>query len=87
MKKIHHTRGVYANGEYKDNAVRAEDLESHIEYNKTFRFGRALLVDGVVRIIPPRLAPPVAIRSPVWHWSGSMKPHIGSRSSSMPKFI
>ena len=48
MKKIHHTRGVYANGEYKDNAVSAEDLESHIEYNKTFRFGRALLVDGVV---------------------------------------
>lgn len=39
--KIHHTRGVYANGEYKDNAVRAEDLESHVEYNKTFRFGRA----------------------------------------------
>ena len=46
--KIHHTRGVYSNGDYKDNAVRAEDLQKHIEYNKTMRFGRALLVDGVV---------------------------------------
>lgn len=46
--KIHHTRGVYPNGEYKDNAVLAEHLEGHIEYNKTFRFGRALFVDGVM---------------------------------------
>lgn len=46
--KIHHTRGVYPNGDYKDNAVAAEDLEHHIEYNKMFRIGRALLVDGVV---------------------------------------
>lgn len=46
--KIHHTRGVYNNGEFKDNGVSAEHLAEHIEYNKTFRFGRALLVDGVV---------------------------------------
>lgn len=46
--KIHHTRGVYNNGEFKDNGVLAEDLAAHIEYNKTYRFGRALLVDGVV---------------------------------------
>lgn len=46
--KLHHTRGVYDNGDFKDNFVRPADLESHIEYNKTFRWGRALLVDGVI---------------------------------------
>lgn len=46
--KIHHTRGVYSNGDFKDNAVLAEHLEGHIEYNKTMRFGRALFVDGVL---------------------------------------
>jgi hypothetical protein len=44
--KIHHTRGLYPNGDFKDNGVRAENLESHIDYNRTFRPGRALLVDG-----------------------------------------
>ena len=43
---MHLTLGVYANGEYKFNVVRDEDLEHHIEYNKTFRFGRILYVDG-----------------------------------------
>lgn len=43
---MHLTLGVYANGEYKFNVVRDEDLELHIEYNKTFRFGRILYVDG-----------------------------------------
>lgn len=43
---MHLTLGVYANGEYKFNVVRDEDLEYHIEYNKTFRFGRILYVDG-----------------------------------------
>lgn len=42
----HFTVGVYANGEYKTNVVKDEHLEDHIEYNKTFRFGRALFVDG-----------------------------------------
>lgn len=46
MSKIIHTRGVYPNGDYKDNGVLQEDLDNHIEYNKTFRFGRALFVDG-----------------------------------------
>jgi len=46
--KIHHTRGVYPNGSFKDNGVRSEDLEAHIEYNKNWRFGRALFVDGVL---------------------------------------
>ena len=42
----HFTVGVYNNNQYKTNVVRHEDLESHIEYNKTWRFGRALFVDG-----------------------------------------
>ena len=43
----HLTLGIYANGQYKYNVVRDEDLENHIEYNKTFRFGRLLYVDGI----------------------------------------
>lgn len=42
----HLTLGIYGNGQYKYNVVRDEDLEHHIEYNKTFRFGRLLYVDG-----------------------------------------
>lgn len=43
---MHITVGVYMNGKYKVNVVRDEDLEDHIEYNKTFRFGRGLFVDS-----------------------------------------
>lgn len=32
------TLGIYSNGQYKFNVVRDEDLESHIEYNKTWRW-------------------------------------------------
>lgn len=46
--KIYTTVGVYLNGDYKTNGVTPENIESHIEYNKTWRFGRALLVDGKV---------------------------------------
>lgn len=42
----HLTLGVYPNGDYKYNVVREEDLQSHIEYNKKFRPGRLLYVDG-----------------------------------------
>jgi hypothetical protein len=42
----HLTLGIYANKEFKFNVVRDEDLSSHIEYNKIFRFGRILYVDG-----------------------------------------
>lgn len=42
----HLTLGIYANGQYEFNVVREKDLESHIRYNKTFRFGRLLYVDG-----------------------------------------
>lgn len=45
---IHTTIGIYSDGSYKVNGVRSEDLSSHIEYNKTMRFGRALIVDGEI---------------------------------------
>ena len=43
---MHVTVGGYMNGQYKYNIVRDEDLENHIKYNKIFRFGRGLFVDG-----------------------------------------
>jgi len=42
----HLTLGIYGNGQYKYNVVREEDLEHHIRYNKIWRFGRLLYVDG-----------------------------------------
>ena len=42
----HLTLGIYNNKQYKFNVVSDEDLESHIEYNKTFRPGRIFYVDG-----------------------------------------
>lgn len=44
--KIHTTIGVYANLEYIVNGVLDKHLEEHINYNKTYRFGRALFVNG-----------------------------------------
>lgn len=44
--KIHTTIGLYPNGDYVINGVLPEDLESHIDYNKRYRYGRALLLDG-----------------------------------------
>lgn len=44
--RIHHTMGVYANGDRKHNGVAATDLEAHIDYNLKMRPGRALFVDG-----------------------------------------
>lgn len=41
------TIGLYANGEYVVNGVSHKDLAIHIAYNKSFRPGRALIVDGV----------------------------------------
>ena len=43
---MHTTIGVYKNMEYKVNGVDPNDLASHINYNITHRFGRALFVDG-----------------------------------------
>lgn len=45
---IHTTIGIYPNGFPKFNGVKAEHLEEHIQYNKDFRPGRALMVDGVI---------------------------------------
>lgn len=45
-EKIHTTIGLYPDNSFKMNGVRPEDLESHIQYNKEFRPGRALFVDG-----------------------------------------
>lgn len=42
----HVTIGVYSNEEYKVNIVKDSDLDGHIKYNKVFRPGRMLFVDG-----------------------------------------
>jgi hypothetical protein len=44
---IHHTVGVYPDGSMKHNGVPDDHLAAHIAYNKEFRPGRALFVDGV----------------------------------------
>lgn len=40
---------IYNCGDYIVNNVRPEHLEQHIEYNKTFRFGCALVVEGEIK--------------------------------------
>lgn len=45
--KIHHSMGVYNNGDRVHNGVLASHLENHIKYNQVFRPGRALFIDGV----------------------------------------
>ena len=42
----HLTIGIYNNRQWKHNVVAEEDLQSHIEYNKTWRPGRIFYVDG-----------------------------------------
>ena len=46
MQNNHLTIGIYTNGQWKYNVVRDEDIKHHIEYNKTWRPGRLLYVDG-----------------------------------------
>lgn len=46
-EKIHHTMGVYNNGDCKHNGVHPNDLKDHIEYNLRMRPGRAFFVDGL----------------------------------------
>ena len=43
---IHTTIGVYNNDSFKVNGVDPIHLKEHIEYNKGWRPGRALFVDG-----------------------------------------
>jgi hypothetical protein len=45
--KIHHTMGLYDNGDRKHNGVAPEDLGIHIKYNLTMRPGRAFFLDGI----------------------------------------
>ncbi len=45
-EKLHLTVGVYKNGDYKTNCVPDFELQQHIDYNTTMRFGRGLFVDG-----------------------------------------
>lgn len=40
---------IYNNGDYVINNVHPDDIEGHIEYNCTMRFGCALVVDGVIK--------------------------------------
>jgi hypothetical protein len=44
---IHHTLGVYPNGDRKHNGVVDSHLAEHIAYNLAWRPGRAFFVDGV----------------------------------------
>jgi hypothetical protein len=44
--RIHHTMGVYPNGDRVHNGVAEADLKSHIDYNLLWRPGRAFFVDG-----------------------------------------
>jgi hypothetical protein len=43
----HLTVGVYPNNEYKTNCVPDFELAEHVQYNKDYRGGRGLFVDGV----------------------------------------
>ena len=45
-KIVHTTIGVYLNGSYVCNGVKPEHLNDHILFNKMYRPGRALFVDG-----------------------------------------
>ncbi len=49
MTQIHHSRGAYGIGNYKDNGVATDSLEAHIADNIKWRPGRALFIDGVCR--------------------------------------
>lgn len=40
---------IYNSGSLTINNIRPEHIEEHIEYNKTFRFGCALVVDGEIK--------------------------------------
>lgn len=51
MSRLVRTYGVYPNGDWKRNAVDPAYLQTHIKYNKDYRPGRALVVDGQV-ILP-----------------------------------
>lgn len=39
---------IYNNGTFVVNNVKPEHIVDHVEYNKLFRFGCALVVNGVI---------------------------------------
>jgi len=43
---FHHGVGVYKNGDYKQNCIPDFELQEHIDYNTSARFGRGLFIDG-----------------------------------------
>ena len=45
-KPNHLVLNIYASGNYKYNVVRDSDLEDNIEFNKQWRCGRLIYVDG-----------------------------------------
>lgn len=47
-QKVHTTIGIYPNGDFKTNGVSTEHLQTHIDYNLTYRPGRALVVDNKI---------------------------------------
>ena len=46
VNKNHLVLNIYASGDYKYNVVKDSHLEENIEFNKTWRFGRIIYVDG-----------------------------------------
>lgn len=45
-KPNHLVLNIYASGNYKYNVVKDSDLEDNIEFNKQWRGGRLIYVDG-----------------------------------------
>lgn len=45
-QKIHHVMAVYPNGDRIHNGVHSDHLDGHLKYNKLFRPGRAVFVNG-----------------------------------------
>lgn len=43
---MHKTMRIYPNGDYVMNLVQADHLYTHIAYNKSYRPGTSLFVDG-----------------------------------------
>jgi hypothetical protein len=46
--KVYTTIGLYPNGDFKVNGVLDKHLQDHIEYNKKYRPGRVLIVNGKI---------------------------------------
>lgn len=42
----HLVLNIYSNGSYVSEIVKDSDLKNYIEYNKLWRFGRLIYVDG-----------------------------------------